>query len=194
MLSRLLTFAVAAALLVPTISAQKNLSKAEKAVHEQKLKEYFLNRIVVAKMTMPMTTAGVQTRFDGKKGEWIVSNNEFDLRNWGVGVRAGEKYGITKVFLSAGGIVFWLNDGGQIDGATKFRDGIKTLASAPAQVTTNQEVQQKRSSADGSRVTIITYNLKDQQRDFLEIAKTRSRVFFEIVEDNRPTSARPAPK
>lgn len=186
--TRLLVVAVAVCSVWQPALAQKNLSKAEKAEQEQKLKDYFLNRIVVAKITMPMTTAGVQAHWDKKKGQWVAYANEFDLRRWGVGVKAGEKYGITNVYLSRGGIVLWLNDGGSIDSSTKFQEGLKPLTGTLSQIKQNQEVQQKRTAANGSRVTIITYDLTDV-KDLLQLAKDQTHQFFEIVEDSGPPNA-----
>ena len=51
---RLVVVAIAVCSVWQPALAQKNLSKAEKADQEQKLKDYFLNKIVIAKMTMPI--------------------------------------------------------------------------------------------------------------------------------------------
>ena len=164
---------------LPSFS-QNNLSQAEKREQERQLKEHFLNKTVIAKITMPMTTSGVQVSWDRKKGEWLISTNGLDLQRWGVGVKAGEKYGITGVYLSRGGIVFSVNDGGSINSATKLGEGLKHFGGGLNQIKHNQKVQQKRTSANGSRVTIITYNLKDAN-DLLAIAKEQTAKVFEIT-------------
>ena len=64
---------------LPTFG-QKNLSQAEKREQERQLKEHFLNKTVIAKITMPMTTSGVHVRWDQKKGEWVTWTNDLDLR------------------------------------------------------------------------------------------------------------------
>lgn len=172
---------------------QKKLSGEEKRRNKQYLREQekqlegiFLHKTVVAKMSMPMTTDGVSTKWDKKKGEWVLNENLSDTRRYGVGVRAGDKYGITRIGVNPGGITFWLNDGGAIDTMTSIADSFSGFGNALQRMEHNQEMQRKQSAANGSRVHIFTYELPEVN-DVVAIAQEQAATFFEIPDISSAT-------
>jgi hypothetical protein len=98
---------------------------------------------------MLIITAGAQVRWDQRKCEWVTDTDNLDLRQCGAGVKTGEKCGIIKVYLSRGGIVFWLNEGGSIDSTMELGEGLKQFGGVLNEIKHNQELQQKRGSASG---------------------------------------------
>jgi hypothetical protein len=185
-LAQILAVIVAVCLItLPSVAQKKpappNKRKDNNYLREQQknLEQIFLHQTVMAKMTMPMTTFGVDVTWDKKKSEWVVNANQRDLQKYGVGVKAGERYGITNVDVKPGAITFWLNDGGAIDTGTRIADGFAGFGSTLDQMKHNQEMQRKQASANGSRVHVYIYELTETEgEDLVTIAREQSARFF----------------
>jgi hypothetical protein len=171
--------------------ADKRRDKEFLREQEKKLAEVFLHKAVVAKIAMPMTTQGVSVAWDKKKGEWVLETNQLQMRNYGVGVKAGDRYTITRVDANPAGVTIWLNDGGAIDTGTQLADSWAWAGNRLDQMKHNQEMQRKQSSANGSRVHIYTYQLPEVD-DLLTIAQEQSGRFFEIADASASASPSPA--
>jgi hypothetical protein len=173
---------------------QKNSSAADKRKdkqylreQEKKLADVFLHMTVIAKVAMPLTTQGVSVSWDKKKSEWVLDPNQLHMQKYGVGVKAGDRYTITRVDAGPAGATFWLNDGGAIDTATQLADSWAWAGNVLQRMEHNQEMQRMQSSANGGRVHIYTYQLPKAD-DLLVIAKEQSLKVFQI-EDALPTPA-----
>jgi hypothetical protein len=137
-------------------AADRRKDKQYLREQEKKLADVFLRKTVIAKIAMPMTTKGASVNWDKKKGEWVLDPNQLDMRKYGVGVKTGDRYTITRVGADSAGVTFRLNDGGAIDTATQLADSWAWAGNVLEQMKHNQEMQRKQSSANGGRVHIYT--------------------------------------
>lgn len=146
---------------------------------QQKIAEHFLNKTVIAKISMPMTTSGVTTSWDGNG--WSVNANLVDQRLWGVGVQAGSTYSITAVKFERDRVEIWLNDGGMINTFDQIADSWIWAGNQIDQIKHNQEMQEKRSSANGSRVKIYLGDI-NIQGSILAALNQAAKQFFEFTD------------
>ena len=137
----------------------KKLSTEEKAA----ITDAFLHKLVVAKTSMPMTADGVSFSWDKKTSKWALNANKEDLSKWGVGVRPGEKYSVTKVAFEGDRVELWLNDGGAISGPDKMTDSAIGSQGVSNQARHYAQMAAKKSAADGSRIKIVVKDLPRSQ-------------------------------
>lgn len=136
---------------------------------KDRISEYFLRKVVRAKIHMPMTTEGISVRWNKKKQKWVVDANDFDLSHWGAGVRVGEKKAITAVKFKYDRIELWLNDGGVINTADRL------LGHDPA-------TEARRLSANGSRIKIVVDQLPVDALLF-DLVKEQAAKFVDLLDE-----------
>lgn len=123
----------------------------------------FLHKLVVAKMSMPMTADGISISWNTKTSKWVLNANKEDMSRWGVGVRAGEKYSVAKVVFESDRVELWLNDGGAISGPDKMIDSAIRSQSVTDQARHAVQMAAKQGSANGSRIRIFVKDLPRSQ-------------------------------
>ncbi len=138
-----------------------------------KITAHFLQKVVRAKIGMPMTTAGISVRWTKKKQQWVVDTNDHDLSYWGAGVRAGEKKAITAVKFKYDAVELWLNDGGVISTADVLFSPLGGR---------DPEVEAKRFSANGSRIKIVVDQLPPDAPIF-DLVREQAAKFVDLVDE-----------